>query len=110
MNTKQRFDFDPILEKISHHIPDEEINLLFPFKKFNTQGRSREFKTSTPMPQAPMGTVRILNIKLKLARSNSTIISRIRANDCLFHQGQHTFSRDYSKVNDFSCFLVENSI
>jgi hypothetical protein len=34
------------LEKISHHIPDEEINLLFPFKKFNTQGRSREFKTS----------------------------------------------------------------
>ena len=46
MNTKQRFDFDPILEKISHHIPDEEINLLFPFKKFNTQGRSRKFKTS----------------------------------------------------------------
>jgi len=34
------------LEKISHHIPDEEINLLFPFKKFNTQGRSRKFKTS----------------------------------------------------------------
>jgi hypothetical protein len=45
-----------------------------------------------------MDAVRILNIKLKLARSNSTIISRIRANDCLFHQGQHTFSRDYSKV------------
>jgi len=46
MNTKQRFDFDPILEKISRHIPDEEINLLFPFKKFKTQGRSRKFKTS----------------------------------------------------------------
>ena len=46
MNTKQRFDFDPILGKISHHIPDEEINLLFPFKKFNIQGRSRKFKTS----------------------------------------------------------------
>jgi hypothetical protein len=46
MNTKQRFDVDPILEKISHHLPDEEINVLFPFKKFNTQGRSREFKTS----------------------------------------------------------------
>jgi hypothetical protein len=46
MNTKQRFAFDPILEKISHHIPDEEINLLFPFKKFNTQGRRRKFKTS----------------------------------------------------------------
>jgi len=46
MNAKQRFDFDPILEKISHHIPDEEINLLFPFKKFNTQGRSRKFKTA----------------------------------------------------------------
>lgn len=46
MNTKQRFDFDPILEKISYHIPDEEINLLFPFKKFNIQGRSRKFKTS----------------------------------------------------------------
>jgi len=46
MNTKQRFDFDPNLEKIFHHIPDEEINLLFPFKKFNIQGRSRKFKTS----------------------------------------------------------------
>jgi len=46
MNTKQRFDFDPLLEKISPHIPDEEINLLFPFKKFNIQGRSRQFKTS----------------------------------------------------------------
>ena len=46
MNTQKRFDFDPILEKISHHIPDEEINLLFPFKKFNIQGRSRKFKTS----------------------------------------------------------------
>ena len=46
MNTKQRFDLDPNLGKISHHIPDEEINLLFPFKKFNTQGRSRRFKTS----------------------------------------------------------------
>jgi hypothetical protein len=46
MNTQQRFDFDPILEKVSHHIPDEEINLLFPFKKFNIQGRSRKFKTS----------------------------------------------------------------
>jgi hypothetical protein len=46
MNTKQRFDFDSILEKISHHMPDEEINLLFPFKKFKTQGRRRKFKTS----------------------------------------------------------------
>ena len=46
MNTKQRFDVDPILGKISHHLPDEEINVLFPFKKFNTRGRSREFKTS----------------------------------------------------------------
>lgn len=46
MNTKQRFDFDPILEKISHHIPDEEINLLLPFKKFKIQGRRRKFKTS----------------------------------------------------------------
>jgi hypothetical protein len=46
MNTIPRFDFDPVWEKISHHIPDEEINLLFQFKKFNTQGRSREFKTS----------------------------------------------------------------
>jgi hypothetical protein len=46
MNAKQRFDFDPKLEKITHHIPDEEINLLFPFKKFNTQGRSRKFRTS----------------------------------------------------------------
>jgi hypothetical protein len=46
MNTKQRFDFDSIFGKISHHIPDEEIDLLFPFRKFNTQGRRRKFKTS----------------------------------------------------------------
>ena len=46
MNTKQRFDVDSILEKISPHIPDEEINVLFPFLKFNTQGRRSKFKTS----------------------------------------------------------------
>ncbi len=46
MNTKQRFDVDSILEKISPHIPDEEINFLFPFRKFNTQERRRKFKTS----------------------------------------------------------------
>jgi len=46
MNTKRRFDLDRILERIFHHIQDEEINLVFPFKKFNTQGRGREFKTS----------------------------------------------------------------
>jgi Transposase domain (DUF772) len=46
MNTKQRFDVDSILERISPHIPDEEINFLFPFRKFNTQGRRRKFKTS----------------------------------------------------------------
>jgi len=46
MSTKQRFDVDPNLEKISPHIPDEEINLLFPFRKFNIQGRRRKFKTS----------------------------------------------------------------
>ena len=45
-NTKQRFDVDPILEKISPHIPDEEIDFLFPYRNFNTQGRSRSFKTS----------------------------------------------------------------
>jgi hypothetical protein len=46
MNTKQRFDVDSILEEISSHIPDEEINFLFPFRKFNTQGRRRKFQTS----------------------------------------------------------------
>lgn len=46
MKTKQRFDVDPILEKISPHIPDDEIDLLFPFKNYNTQGRLRAFKTS----------------------------------------------------------------
>ena len=46
MNTKQRFDVDSILEKISPHIPDDEINFLFPFRKFNIQGRRRKFKTS----------------------------------------------------------------
>jgi hypothetical protein len=46
MGTRQRFDVDPKLEQISPHIPDEEINLLFPFRKFNTQGRRRKFKTS----------------------------------------------------------------
>ncbi len=45
-NAKQRFDVDPILEKISPHIPDEEIDFLFPYRNFNTQGRSRSFKTS----------------------------------------------------------------
>ena len=45
-DTKQRFDVDPILEKISSHIPDDEIDLLFPFRNYNTQGRIREFKTS----------------------------------------------------------------
>jgi len=46
MGTRQRFDVDPKLEQISPHIPDEEINLLFPFRKFSTQGRRRKFKTS----------------------------------------------------------------
>ncbi len=46
MRTKQRFDVDPNLEQVSPHIPDEEINLLFPFRKFNTQGRRRKLKTS----------------------------------------------------------------
>jgi len=43
---KQRFDVDPILEKISPHIPDDEIDFLFPFRNFNSQGRVRAFKTS----------------------------------------------------------------
>lgn len=46
MGTRQRFDVDPKLEQISPHIPDEEINFLFPFRKFNSQGRRRKFKTS----------------------------------------------------------------
>ena len=45
-NPKQRFDVDPILEKISPHIPDKEIDFLFPYRNFNTQGRSKSFKTS----------------------------------------------------------------
>jgi hypothetical protein len=45
-NPKQRFDVDPILEKISPHIPDEEIDFLFPYRNFNTQGRSKSLKTS----------------------------------------------------------------
>jgi len=44
--TKQRFDVDPVLEKISHYIPDDEIDFLFPFRNFNIQGRKRTFKTS----------------------------------------------------------------
>jgi hypothetical protein len=43
---RQRFDVDPILKNISPHIPDEEINSLFPFRKFNTQGHRREFKSN----------------------------------------------------------------
>jgi hypothetical protein len=46
MGTRQRFDVDPKLEQISPHIRGEEINFLFPFRKFNTQGRRRTFKTS----------------------------------------------------------------
>ena len=45
-NAKHRFDVDPGLEKISPHIPDEEINSLFPFRKFHVQGRVREFQSS----------------------------------------------------------------
>ena len=45
-NTRHRFDVDPVLEKISPHIPDEEINSLFPFRKFHIQGRLREFQSS----------------------------------------------------------------
>lgn len=45
-DTAQRFDVDPILEKISFHIPDNEIDFLFPFRKSNTQGRLRAFKVS----------------------------------------------------------------
>jgi hypothetical protein len=43
---KQRFDVDPIFKKISPHIPDDEIDFLFPFRNYNTQGRLRKFKTS----------------------------------------------------------------
>jgi len=43
---KQRLDVDPILEKISPYIPDDEIDFLFPFRNFNTQGRLRAFKMS----------------------------------------------------------------
>ena len=45
-NQKQRFDVDPVLEKISPHIPDKEIDFLFPYRKFNIQGRSKSYKTS----------------------------------------------------------------
>lgn len=41
MNTKQQFDFDPILGKISHHIPEEEITLLFPLKKMCAMDNNR---------------------------------------------------------------------
>ncbi len=45
-NAKHRFDVDPVLEKISPHIPDEEINSLFPFRKFHVQGHVRVFRSS----------------------------------------------------------------
>ncbi len=44
-DANQRFDVDPILRNISPHIPDVEIDFLFPFRKFNTQGHRREFKS-----------------------------------------------------------------
>ena len=46
-DTKQRFDVDPILEKISPHIPDDGIDLLFPFTNSNTQGRLRAFTSQS---------------------------------------------------------------
>jgi hypothetical protein len=46
MKTKERLDVDPLLEKTSPHIPDDEINFLFPFRKFNTPGQTRRFQTS----------------------------------------------------------------
>lgn len=45
-DTKQRFDVDPALKKISPHIPDDEIDFLFPVRHANTQGRVRAFRTS----------------------------------------------------------------
>ena len=45
-NEKQRFDVDPVLEKISPHVPDEEIDFLFPYRNLNTQGRLKSFKAS----------------------------------------------------------------
>jgi hypothetical protein len=45
-NTRHRFDVDPVLEKISPHIPDEEINYLFSFRRCHVQGRIREFQSS----------------------------------------------------------------
>jgi hypothetical protein len=45
-HTKQRFDVDTILEKVSSHIPDDEIDFLFPVRHANTQGRVRAFKAS----------------------------------------------------------------
>ena len=45
-NIRHRFDVDPVLEKISPHIPDEEINYLFSFRKYHIQGRIREFQSS----------------------------------------------------------------
>jgi len=44
-NIRHRFDVDPILEKISPHIPDEEINYLLPFRRCHVQGRIREFQS-----------------------------------------------------------------
>jgi hypothetical protein len=46
MKTKERLDVDPLLKKTSPYIPDEGINFLFPFRKFNMPEQTRKFQTS----------------------------------------------------------------
>ncbi len=106
MSSKQRFDVEPVLEKISPHIPDEEINFLFPFRKFNTQGRRRKFKTSQ------LYRAHILAM-LKGIHSFNKLCTELRARRsfrdfCLFKNKKHTPPkrmlsefRDYLKPSGF---------
>jgi hypothetical protein len=106
MSTKQRFDVEPILEKISPHIPDEEINFLFPFRKFNTQGRRRKFKTSQLYRTHILAMLRGIHSFNKLCTELKT--RRSFRDFCLFKNKQLTPPkrmlsefRDYLKPSGF---------
>jgi len=106
MTTKQRFDVDPNLEQISAHIPDEEINFLFPFRKFNTQGRRRKFKTSQLYRTYILAMLRGIHSFNKLCMELKT--RRSFRDFCLFKNKQLTPPkrmlsefRDYLKPSGF---------
>jgi hypothetical protein len=106
MRKNQRFDLDPLLERISPHIPDEEVNFLFPFRKFNSQGRTRKFKTSQLYRAHLLAMLKAVNSFNKLCYEFKT--RRSFRDFCHFKNKQATPAqrmlsefRDYLKPSGF---------